>query len=294
MFVLQKIVARFFFPLPIVFWLLALALLVWRVRRDRRRWQRGRDRLAWGLAAAAVVWLFLISWDPVGDALLGTLERRHAPLAEVPAGITHVVVLGGGAHHDGERHSATRLTRSSQGRVLEGVRLFVTGERERGIAGDRSGAESARLNLVFTGDSLDDRRSMASLAAQTARELGVPAERITSLEDTLNTAQEAAAVRVLLLGAGGAAAGEPGVGEPGAGPPPRIVLVTSAAHMPRAIALFRRAGLDPVAAPAQFLTDPGGRTSWSFFPNAGALARTEGFFYEVLGLLWMRVRGGVL
>lgn len=259
MFALQKILARVFFPLPIVFWLAGAAGIA--------AWYR-RPRLARRLATGAVVWLFLISWNPVGDTLLGTLEGRHAPLAQAPPDVTHIVVLGGGAHAEETRHASVRLSRSTQGRVLEGVRLW------RAAASSRA---SGIPRLIFTGDSPDGRRPMASLAAEAARDLGVPPDRIVMLDQTYNTEQEARAVAQFLL---------PPREEQG-----RIVLVTSASHMSRAVMLFRRAGLDPVPAPAHFLTDSGSRSSWSFLPEAGALTRTETFVYEIMGLLWALVRG---
>lgn len=271
-FVLQKIVARLFFPLPIVFWLAGAAFLA---ARHRRR------RTARALGAAALAWLFLISWNPVGDLLLGTLENRYAPLGEVPRGVTHIVVLGGGAHADRNRPPSVRLSRSSQGRVLEGVRIW------HAAAGADAGAGSAAApeppKLIFTGGSLDGRQSMASLAAETAQHLGVPEAHIKAFGDPLNTEAEARTIADYLEHS--AAAGSRGGG--GA----TLVLVTSASHMPRSVALFRRQGLDPIPAPAQFLTDPGGRTSWALFPDAAALTKTERFFYEVLGLAWMLVRG---
>jgi len=330
MFAVQKILARIFFPLPIAFWLaIAAGIVAWRGHAFRTHrsgadqsgdpqpgsyqsggpqpgTHRSHSRLARGLAIAAVAWLFLISWNPVGDALLGTLESRHAPLEEVPPGITHIVVLGGGAHADEGRPAAVRLSRSSQGRVLEGVRLW------RAAAASRA---SGIPQLIFTGGSPDGRRSMASLGAEAARDLGVPPGYMVTFEEALNTEAEARAVAGYL---GADTAGPPNESGSTAGPPngPRstagdasaggdpnetgtadasdssgLVLVTSASHMPRAVALFRRAGLDPLPAPAQFLTDSGRRSSWSLLPEAGALAKTERFFYEVLGIVWMRVRG---
>lgn len=263
LFVLQKIIARIFFPLPVTFWLAGGAgIAAW----------RGRPRTARSLALAAMVWLFLISWNPVGDALLGTLEGRHPPLEDVPAETTHIVVLGGGAHAEETRPAATRLSRGSQGRVLEGVRLW------RAAAASRA---SGIPLLVLTGDSPDGRQSMASLAAETVRELGVPPNFVIVIEETYNTAQEATAVADML---------EHRI-DTGAGAVGRLILVTSASHMPRAAALFRRAGMDPLPAPAQYLTDTAGHTGWSYLPSAEALHKTERFFYEMLGIAWMRVRG---
>ncbi len=298
MFALQKILARVFFPLPIAFWLLlAAGIVAWWGRRTwngglphrGRQWSNTRrprfgrrDRLARGLVVAAAVWLFLISWDPVADPLLRTLENRYPPLLEVPAEVTHIVVLGGGAHAEEGRPAAARLSQSSQGRVLEGVRLW------RAAAASRA---SGIPTLIFTGDFPDRsgrRRSMASLAAETAEDLGVPPQFIVTLEETLNTAMEAAAVARYLdtvvdfdRSSDTAETADKSGG---------VLLVTSASHMPRSMELFRRAGLDPVSGPAQYLTDTSGRHAWKLMPNAEALQKTETVFYEVLGMAWARIR----
>ena len=70
---------------------------------------------------------------------------------------------------------------------------------------------------------------------------GVPAELILVLDEPLDTAQEARAVRAAL----------------GGGSP--LILVTSAAHMPRAMRHFQAVGLDPIPAPTQYLTGRGDR-----------------------------------
>ncbi|SIQ15754.1 Uncharacterized SAM-binding protein YcdF, DUF218 family [Alkalispirochaeta americana] len=259
-FAAQKIIARLFFPVPLFFW---ISLAAWIALRG------GRRRLARGLTAGAVVWLFLISWDPVGEFLLGTLENPFTTLEEIPADTDIVVVLGGGSHFREDRTGAARLSRSSQGRVLEGIRL-VSGGRD----------DDRRPLLVFTGDSPRDGPAMAFVAGETARALGVPGEQVIMLEKTYNTRQEARAVRRFLEESSG-------WGNEAKGPNGRVVLVTSACHMLRSKALFQREGIDPVPAPAQYLTDQGSLSPWSFFPSASALEKTERFFYEVLGLLWM-------
>jgi uncharacterized SAM-binding protein YcdF (DUF218 family) len=72
----------------------------------------------------------------------------------------------------------------------------------------------------------------------------------------------------------------------------RFFLVTSAFHMTRAMALFRRQGLEPVAAPVGL---PAQQTApWSpedFFPGSHSLHQTEIALHEYLGLAWVWLRG---
>ncbi|MHB8736504.1 MAG: YdcF family protein [Terriglobales bacterium] len=71
-----------------------------------------------------------------------------------------------------------------------------------------------------------------------------------------------------------------------------LLLVTSAAHMPRAMLLFRHYGMHPTAAPSDYLAgstaapEPG-----AFYPNAGSLLQSEFAFHENLGTVWAWLHG---
>jgi uncharacterized SAM-binding protein YcdF (DUF218 family) len=74
----------------------------------------------------------------------------------------------------------------------------------------------------------------------------------------------------------------------------RIILVTSAIHMPRAAAAFRKAGFDVVAAPADFQTGWGESSAmFRWIPTAGALGGSSRAIREWLGLSVYRLRGWV-
>ncbi len=101
--------------------------------------------------------------------------------------------------------------------------------------------------------------------------MGVPAELILVLDGPLDTAQEARAVRETL----------------GGGSP--LILVTSAAHMPRAMRHFQAVGLDPIPAPTQYLTGRGRPTSLlGWLPSSQSLRKSETAWHEYLGLLAWR------
>ena len=64
-----------------------------------------------------------------------------------------------------------------------------------------------------------------------------------------------------------------------------ILLVTSALHMPRALALFRASGIDAVPAPTDFeVVDRGDRTLMPWLPDAAALEGSTRAIKEYLGL----------
>lgn len=69
----------------------------------------------------------------------------------------------------------------------------------------------------------------------------------------------------------------------------RILLVTSALHMPRAKWLFERAGFSVVAAPTDFVVPPSGLLR-AFLPQAYALEDSAQALHEVLGGWFYRRR----
>jgi uncharacterized SAM-binding protein YcdF (DUF218 family) len=74
----------------------------------------------------------------------------------------------------------------------------------------------------------------------------------------------------------------------------KFILVTSAAHMPRSMALFKRRGMQPIAAPTDFRasTTPSSDPT-RFFPGATSLGQTQTALHEYLGLAWAWLRGAI-
>jgi len=70
----------------------------------------------------------------------------------------------------------------------------------------------------------------------------------------------------------------------------RIVLVTSAWHMPRSLWCFKAQGLDVIAAPTDYLTKQATYDVRSYFPHWNVLAESGTALHEYLGLLWYRLR----
>lgn len=109
-------------------------------------------------------------------------------------------------------------------------------------------------------------------------ELGVPAEKIYTDSESRNTLQNAQNSKHITDSAS-------------LGPP--YLLISSALHLPRAARVFRKAGINPVLYPCNFLAKD---TRDNFLedyllPSALALSRWDNFIKELLGILTYSVTG---
>ena len=75
--------------------------------------------------------------------------------------------------------------------------------------------------------------------------------------------------------------------------PHRFILVTSASHMPRAMGLFKRRGLQPIAAPTDYLAPRRRLELDDFVPDGYKLFKSQIAFYEYLGQAWETLRGKI-
>lgn len=255
MFLFKKLIAPFLMPVPFCLALVFAGLaLVWLTRRQRA----GK----W-LATLGASSLLLLGYGAVSGRLLATLERQHTPATDVSAAagrVRWVVVLGGGSSADGGLPAVMRLSEGSLARLVEGIRL------QRQLPGSR---------LLLSGGSVFGSAPDAETMRALAVELGVDSSTLELDAVSPDTETQAAVVRTRL-----------GTEE--------FYLVTSASHMTRALALFRKAGTNPLPAPTHFLTQSDrGISPSNFFPSAGGLRCAEAVTYEYLGLAWAKVRGKI-
>jgi uncharacterized SAM-binding protein YcdF (DUF218 family) len=220
-------------------------------------WLTRRQRTGKVLVTCGVMLLVGLSNIFTANALLRPLEHRYPPLvvAHMEAGtpaVTFIGVLGGWADHDPDVPVTSHLSPGQMVRLIEGVRLH------REIPGSK---------LILSGDN-DSALSMAEMA----KTLGVSAEDILPLTEPRDTEEESRRMASI-------------VGSQ------RFILVTSASHMPRAMGLFRKRGLKPIAAPTDYLAARHALESDDFFPDGYKLFKAQTAFYEYLGLAWATLLG---
>jgi uncharacterized SAM-binding protein YcdF (DUF218 family) len=208
---------------------------------------------------SALLLLYLFSFQPFANLLLWPLEKSYTPIevSSLRKDIKTVVVLGGGVKEKPSLTAEDRLSEASLKRLLEGIRI------SRHLP-------EARI-ILSGGDHYGD-TPVARIMKEVALSLGLPPSRILLEEGSWDTPDQA---RLLEKSLGS---------EP-------FYLITSASHMPRSMALFKKVGTKPLAAPTDFhaLWEP--FRPLNLFPQAAALGKTETAFYEYWGLLWGWIKG---
>jgi len=231
-----------------------IVLLAWVGIRSliRRQWNAGFPVL---LLAGA---LNALSVGPVADRLTAGLEERYAIPARPEGDV--IVLLGGGVF--GGAPDLTGQGFPADGmlpRVITAVRL----QKRLGVPVVVSGGK------VF--DSLD---AEAPVVARVLMDLGVPAGKIVPEGNSRDTSENARNTKRILE--------ENGFRKP--------LLVTSAYHMPRSVALFTKAGIAVTPVPAGFRTWKGKPFLWvDYLPSAGSLISSTTSLREYLGLVYCRI-----
>jgi uncharacterized SAM-binding protein YcdF (DUF218 family) len=75
----------------------------------------------------------------------------------------------------------------------------------------------------------------------------------------------------------------------------RVLLVTSASHMPRAVATFAKAGMQVTAVPCDYQSSFSriGEVYWVHLPHANNLSMFATWFHEMVGSWMYRIRGWI-
>ena len=257
--------------LPLLLYPLGLGLLLQLAGQvgssQRRRWG------AWlGGGGIALIWLFAMPFT--SRQLIWGLEEQSAALTPVVIPKADaVVVLGGGLRPALAPRQGVEVAEGGD-RLLTGLRLMRQGKARLLVA---SGGR-----VSFTAG--DPAPPEAHWARDLAVELGLPAGQILLNAQSRTTAEEARDI-----GALGRARNWR-----------RVLLVTSAFHMPRSLASFRqRSGLEviPVACDYQlpsrqnFRKPTAGHVIKSALPDAEHLFLSSVALKEHLGLALYRLRG---
>ncbi len=210
--------------------------------------------------AAGIVALGILSTQAAGDWLLTPLERAYAKVdATQSVEADAAVVLSGMLEENLEWGEAVD-------RFEGGLALLREGRVKR---------------VVFTAGQMPwkDGPVEGEVLRREALRRGIAEEHIVlAAGQAGNTADEAAAVKRLM--------GERGWR--------RVILVTSAFHMKRAMRLMRKAGVDAEAFPVDYRARQRPGSVWTdWLPGARGLQHSETALREYWGLLFYMVAGGM-
>jgi uncharacterized SAM-binding protein YcdF (DUF218 family) len=255
MFIVTKLLSLLTQPLN---WVVVLLLAGWLFgHRQARRARR--------LTLAALLVLLLTGWQVPPEALMRQLEassNEMAPDADLSA-YAGVVVLGGGldASYIAQDHAQPELN----------------GSAERMTAAVALSQRYPAMRILFTGgegDLIASGPSEAQRARQFFAAMGLPADRLLLEGVSRNTFENATLSAQM----------------PGVNVHQKWLLVTSAWHMRRSLATFRKAGWNVTAYPVDFRT--GADTPWTRYSIADGAQQWQLVLHEYLGLLayWLAGR----
>lgn len=260
-YLMSKLLPLFVYPLGLSCFLLLTALLL----RKHPRWQSGVI-----LGALALLWLG--GNQIVAMALTRSLEWRHLPPPEMPNG--DVIVVLGGTTRAQSFPRATHEINEAGDRLFYAAHLYHQGAAPRILL---SGGAAPLID--------SSRRPEAYAMADVMALVGVPQEALILETGSRNTFENAQATFEILR--------QENV--------ERIILVTSAVHMPRAVMIFEKYDWEVIPAPTDFYLS---QEDWNYYtrldlaiqlrnllPQAGNLSRTTSALKEYIGILAYRVSG---
>jgi len=231
----------------------------------RPRSQMG-NRLVWSGVALYLVFLM----TPLAEILFVNLERPFRSMLHRDPSVRNIVVLAAyGEDYSPLLPVTHKLSVETISRMVEGIRLY------RDLPGAR---------LIVAGGSLGEEYGpVAILMAEFARVMGVPTRDIVVEELSTTTYEN-------LLGVKNIIGSEP------------FILVTSSGELQRAVAVARKLGMRPLAAPANFWVVhqyPAGIpwVEWGAMSlrdmSSDRLSYLQRAHHEYLGYLWYWILGRV-
>jgi uncharacterized SAM-binding protein YcdF (DUF218 family) len=254
MFVASKLLAFLTQPLA---WLVLLLLVGLLLIRHHPRW-------AVRLNALALTLLLLGGWQPLPDALLRQLESQYPapPPEQAWPDYAGVIVLGGALE---PAYVWTQPGQSALNGAAERMTEVLPLLRRQ-----------PQLNVLFTGgegELFAQGPSEAERARRFFSAQGLPMDRLLFESASRTTYENALLSRQL----------------PGVDATRPWLLLTSAFHMPRSMAVFRRAGWNVTAYPVDFRS--GLATPWTQYGMDQGFQTWHLALHELLGLLAYRLAG---
>ncbi len=259
---LSKLLPTFIYPLGAVSLLLVVALGFWVLKS---RWTPVP-------IVAALIILLLSSNAWTSNWLVQSLEWQNIPKGELPTADA-IVVLGGGTRSQAYPRPDVDFSDAGD-RVWYGASLYQSGKAPKIIvtggrvawrgAGDPESADLTKLLVV----------------------MGVPPADIIPEGESYNTYENAVNVKKILV----------------AEHFNKILLVTSAMHMPRSLAIFRHQGIDTIAAPTDYriseleATEPNRQQEsiiLGLLPNEERFYHTTQAIKEYIGLWVYKLKGWI-
>ena len=248
-----KILSRLMYPSTLVLMLLFFAFFLLLMRHRRGA----------GLSLLIALVLVFLSSSPIVSGIHDRHERQYPPTPVAQSPTADAIVLLAG---DVSIPIPPRVESQVGGnRSIHTFRLYSAGK--------------APLIIVSGGNvfSQEGFRPEAAYTADLLEEWGVPESAIIFEGNSRNTRENALETSRLLKNR----------------QLNRVLLVTSAFHMPRALATFRGVGIDAIPSPSSISAELAQPTLLNWIPSLNGLATMQSVMHEKIGIFVYRIRGWI-
>ena len=207
-----------------------------------------------------IIILILSSLPIISNKFIAYLEKDYQPIeiADVE-NVDAIVVLSGMIRVIGDEENLKYEFTDSVDRFFAGLDLFNNNKSPI---------------LILTRGKMPWSIGIAEgeYLKELAIKYGVSEENIILTDEVQNTDQEAKAIKEILT------------------EDAKIILVTSAFHMPRAEKVFKAANINLIPYPVDFQNSKSKTTMMDFIPSAGSLFDTSHFVREMIGRLYYNLK----
>ena len=248
-----KILSRLMYQSPLVLLLLCLAFVLLLIRR----------RLGAGLFLFIALILFFLSSSPLISNVYHRHEQQYPPIPIAESPTAEAIILLAG---DISIPVPPRVESQVRGnRSVHTFRLYRAGKAPLIIV---SGGN------VFPQEGL---RPEAAYTADLLQEWGIPQSAIIFEGSSRNTRENALETSLLLKNR----------------QLNRVLLVTNAFHMPRALAAFRAVGIDTIPSPSSISAELDRPTLLNWIPSLDGLGTMQSVMHEKVGIFVYQMRGWI-
>ncbi|AFY99656.1 YdcF family protein [Calothrix sp. PCC 6303] len=257
---LSKLLPLFLYPLGLACVLLVVGLIFLRKRPRVTAWCMG----------LALIFLLLSSNGWVTRYFVRSLEWQNIPVVELPKAEA-IVVLGGATRSALPPRPGVDLSEAGD-RVIYAAQLFRQNKAPKIVL---SGGR-----IDWRGKGTAESQDMADILIS----LGIPKEAILQDPESFNTFENAVNTRKILE----------------KNNIKKVILVTSAIHMPRSLLIFKQQKIDVIPAPTDFLISYGELEELSstpksailnLLPESSNLEKFTSALKEYIGIVVYRLKG---
>lgn len=257
MVLLLKIIASFFYPLGFCLILSILGVIFLGIDKKLGRY----------FVITSIIFLYFFSTPFFSNLILLPLESPYFIEKQLPQDCSAIVVLGGGGMPMVFPRKYPEINDAGD-RILHGARLYNLGLSPR---------------IITTGGfivgAFRQKITEGEHNALLLRELGIDSASIIIEKKSRVTADHPPQIAKIL---------------DSLQLPKKVILVTSAAHMSRAVAAFKKWGFEIYPSATDFSCSKyllGG--IWDFFPSSYALHLTTSALHEYYGILGYKILGKI-